>query len=100
MAINGNKERALLRRGYHVKEALQRRINLNENSILRRNTEKINDRDFKLANILNNRDTLELAKDAAVALCEKDPSLQLPEHASLRQFLTIQKNKIGWGKIA
>ena len=55
---------------------------------------------FKLANILNNRDTLELAKDAAVALCEKDPSLQLPEHASLRQFLTIQKNKIGWGKIA
>jgi ATP-dependent DNA helicase RecG len=55
---------------------------------------------FKLANILNNRDTLELAKDAAVALCEKDPSLQLPEHASLRQFLAIQKNKIGWGKIA
>lgn len=55
---------------------------------------------FKLANILNNRDTLELAKDAAVALCEKDPSLLLPEHASLRQFLALQKNKIGWGKIA
>lgn len=37
MAIKGHKERALLRRGYHVQEALQRRPNLNETSFLRRN---------------------------------------------------------------
>jgi ATP-dependent DNA helicase RecG len=55
---------------------------------------------FKLANIINNRDTLELAKEAAEALCEKDPSLLLPEHSILKQFLATQKNKIGWGKIA
>jgi ATP-dependent DNA helicase RecG len=55
---------------------------------------------FKLANIINNRDTLELAKEAAEALCEKDPSLLLPEHSNLKQFLATQKNKIGWGKIA
>ena len=37
MAIKGHKERALLRRGYQVQEALQRRPLLNENSFLRRN---------------------------------------------------------------
>jgi hypothetical protein len=37
MAIKGHKERALLRRGYHVQEALKRRPNLNETSFLRRN---------------------------------------------------------------
>jgi len=36
MAIKGHKERALLRRGYHIQEALQRRPILNENSFLRR----------------------------------------------------------------
>lgn len=50
MAIKGHKERALLRRGYHIQEALQRRSNLNENSFLRRNlTESIQDeKDLKL----------------------------------------------------
>jgi hypothetical protein len=37
MAIKGHKERALLRRGHHVQEALQRRIKLTENYSLRRN---------------------------------------------------------------
>ncbi len=36
MAIKGHKERALLRRGYHVQESLQRRIKLTENYSLRR----------------------------------------------------------------
>ena len=44
MAIKGNKERALLRRGYHIQEALSRRVSLNENQFLRRNiTETIED---------------------------------------------------------
>jgi hypothetical protein len=40
MAIKGHKERALLRRGYHIQEALQRRPILNEVSFLRRNSIK------------------------------------------------------------
>lgn len=36
MAVQGHKERALMRRGLHVKEALQRRGNLNESAQLRR----------------------------------------------------------------
>lgn len=46
MAVKGHKERALLRRGYHVQEALKRRVSLNENSFIRRgiikeNTDKL-----------------------------------------------------------
>lgn len=37
MAIKGHKERALLRRGYHIQEALKRRPTLTENYFLRRN---------------------------------------------------------------
>ena len=55
---------------------------------------------FKLANIINDRANLELAKEAAVAICEKDPMLNLPEHHNTKLFLQTQKNKIGWGKIA
>lgn len=56
--------------------------------------------DFKLASIINDRTALEAAKLAATAICEKDPTLILPENLVLRSFLQTQKNKIGWGKIA
>jgi ATP-dependent DNA helicase RecG len=55
---------------------------------------------FKLASIINDRATMELAKEAAAAICEKDPNLILPEHSAIRSFLQTQKTKIGWGKIA
>ena len=55
---------------------------------------------FKLANIINDRANLELAKEAAASISEKDPTLSLPEHQSTKLFLQTQKNKIGWGKIA
>jgi len=55
---------------------------------------------FKLANIINDKIALEEARVAAFALCEKDPTLQLPENAMIRRFLISQKSKIGWGKIA
>lgn len=42
MAVKGHKERALLRRGYHVQEALKRRVPLNENSFIRRGIIKEN----------------------------------------------------------
>jgi ATP-dependent DNA helicase RecG len=55
---------------------------------------------FKLASLINDRATMEIAKEAAAAICEKDPTLKLPEHLAIRGFLQTQKSKIGWGKIA
>jgi ATP-dependent DNA helicase RecG len=55
---------------------------------------------FKLASLINDRPTMEIAKEAAAAICEKDPNLTLPEHLGIRSFLQTQKTKIGWGKIA
>ena len=55
---------------------------------------------FRLANIINDRQALEEAKNEAYAICEKDPTLSHPENLPLRAFLQAQKTKIGWGKIA
>jgi ATP-dependent DNA helicase RecG len=55
---------------------------------------------FRLANIINDRQALEEAKNEAFAICEKDPNLSAPENALTRAFLQSQKSKIGWGKIA
>ena len=55
---------------------------------------------FKLANIINDRQTLMEAKEIATAICEKDPNLTSPENANLKAYLISQKAKIGWGKIA
>ena len=55
---------------------------------------------FKLANIINDRQTLIEAKELATAICDKDPNLSSAENAPLKAFLLSQKSKIGWGKIA
>jgi ATP-dependent DNA helicase RecG len=55
---------------------------------------------FKLANIINDRQTLIEAKEIATVICEKDPNLSSPENAPLKAYLLSQKSKIGWGKIA
>jgi ATP-dependent DNA helicase RecG len=55
---------------------------------------------FKLANIINDRQTLIEAKEIATAICDKDPNLSSPENAPLKAYLLSQKSKIGWGKIA
>jgi ATP-dependent DNA helicase RecG len=55
---------------------------------------------FKLANIINDRQALIEAKELANAICEKDPNLSAPENAPLKAYLLSQKSKIGWGKIA
>ena len=55
---------------------------------------------FKLANIINDKKALEEARQAAYDICEKDPTLQLPQNAVIRSYLITQKSKIGWGKIA
>ena len=55
---------------------------------------------FKLASLINDRPTMEIAKEAAAAICEQDPNLMMPENLVIRSFLQTQKTKIGWGKIA
>ena len=55
---------------------------------------------FKLANIINDRQTLIEAKEIATTICDKDPNLSSPENAPLKAYLLSQKSKIGWGKIA
>ena len=55
---------------------------------------------FKLANIINDRQALIEAKEIATAICEKDPTLSTAENATLKAYLLSQKSKIGWGKIA
>lgn len=55
---------------------------------------------FKLANIINDRQTLIEAKELATAICDKDPNLSSTENAPLKAYLLSQKSKIGWGKIA
>jgi ATP-dependent DNA helicase RecG len=55
---------------------------------------------FKLANIINDRQTLIEAKEIATAICEKDPTLSTAGNATLKAYLLSQKSKIGWGKIA
>lgn len=55
---------------------------------------------FKLANIINDRQTLIEAKEIATVICEKDPTLSTAENATLKAYLLSQKSKIGWGKIA
>jgi ATP-dependent DNA helicase RecG len=55
---------------------------------------------FKLASIINDKASLEKAKELAYEICEKDPQLEAPEHLMIRKYLQSQKTKIGWGKIA
>jgi ATP-dependent DNA helicase RecG len=55
---------------------------------------------FKLASIVNDKALLELAKEKAEILVEKDLFLEDQPHQILRNFMQSQKTKHGWGKIA
>jgi len=55
---------------------------------------------FKLASIVNDKALLELAKEKAEILVEKDLLLSGPANNCLRNFMQSQKMKHGWGKIS
>ena len=55
---------------------------------------------FKLASIINDRQMLEVARDVVEVLLENDPSLELPEHKMVEQFLKLQRGKTKWSKVA
>lgn len=55
---------------------------------------------FKLANILEDRDLLEMAKEVSTDLLDQDPNLEQPENQPLKLFLIAQKGKTVWSKIS
>ncbi len=55
---------------------------------------------FKLASIVNDKALLEIAKEKAEILVEKDLMLTNPTNQCLRKFMQSQKMKHGWSKIS
>jgi ATP-dependent DNA helicase RecG len=55
---------------------------------------------FKLANIVNDKEVLEVAKIAAEKLVEEDHTLNLAKNLELKNYLQSQKSRSGWGKIS
>ncbi|HLO82631.1 MAG TPA: ATP-dependent DNA helicase RecG [Chitinophagaceae bacterium] len=55
---------------------------------------------FKLANIVEDRDILELAKQSSALLLQDDPDLANDKNRVLKEFLAIQQGKTAWSKIS
>ena len=56
--------------------------------------------DFKLSDIVRDREILQQSVAAAQKLLEKDPELSFPEHFALRQHLKQEKGKTPWSRIS
>lgn len=56
--------------------------------------------DFKLADIVRDRDILQQAMQAAKQLLDRDPELELPDHSDLRRQLMQEKGKTPWSRIS
>lgn len=55
---------------------------------------------FKLADIISDQSILEAAKKYADLVLDKDPALQEPAQAGLKNFIVSQKGKTGWSRIS
>ena len=55
---------------------------------------------FKIANIVNDRGLLEMAREEAEKTVTEDINLDLAKNLQLNQFLRMQKGKNGWSKIS
>lgn len=55
---------------------------------------------FKLADIVQDRDLLELAKSAAEKIVEEDKTLSMAKNLQLKKFLQSQTATHGWSKIS
>jgi ATP-dependent DNA helicase RecG len=55
---------------------------------------------FKIANIVLDRYWLELARDRAMEVLDKDPDLAAEENRALKAFLQSQHGKTAWSKIS
>ncbi len=55
---------------------------------------------FKLANIVNDKDILVIAKKEAEILLQQDENFRLDENLQLKNYLLLQKGKTVWSKIS
>jgi ATP-dependent DNA helicase RecG len=55
---------------------------------------------FKIANIVQDRVWLEMARERALELLTKDPELEAEENRDLKSFLMAQQGKTAWSKIS
>jgi ATP-dependent DNA helicase RecG len=55
---------------------------------------------FKIANIVQDREWLELARERAMELLEKDAELVTEENRELKVFLQTQQGRTAWSKIS
>ena len=56
--------------------------------------------DFKLANIVSDKQMVETAKELAEKIIDEDPELNSIENFPLREFLNSQRGKTAWSKIS
>lgn len=63
-------------------------------------TRQSGDLNFKLANIVQDRDWLELAKKLAAQITDEDPDLNSAENLPLKTYLHQLKGKTPWSKIS
>ncbi len=56
--------------------------------------------DFKLADIVKDKQMLQVAKEVAERIIEQDIQLNSPENAGLKKFIQAQKGKTVWSKIS
>jgi ATP-dependent DNA helicase RecG len=55
---------------------------------------------FRLANLLQDKDLLILAKETAENVLDKDPDLMTPENLPIRNYLKSLTGKTAWSKIS
>lgn len=55
---------------------------------------------FKLANIIQDRVMLDVAKNIATTIIEEDPDLSLADNLPIKNYLHLQKSKTVWSKIS
>lgn len=63
-------------------------------------TRQSGDLNFKIANIVQDRVMLEVAKDAAGMILDTDPDFTMAENLPVKEYLQWQKGKTVWSKIS
>jgi len=56
--------------------------------------------DLKMADLAKDQHLLQIARDAATQILEKDPSLALPQHHTLQQYFEAYGKVSRWGQIS
>ncbi|MBC7904504.1 MAG: ATP-dependent DNA helicase RecG [Gemmatimonadaceae bacterium] len=55
---------------------------------------------FKLANLLADKQIMQAARETAQSILDADPDLNSPDNLQLKTFLQSQKGKTGWSRIS